>query len=91
MNTDATTRTISALIGLSVFVVALVSGLAVENSGVTILTRAVVALVFGHALGTAVAAAGRVAIREYSHKYRANMPIDEEEMNELEARLAAPR
>ena len=64
MNTDATTRTISALIGLSVFVVALVSGLAVENSGVTILTRAVVALVFGHALGTAVAAAGRVlAIR----------------------------
>lgn len=91
MNTDATTRTISALIALSVFVVAVVSGLAVENSGVTILTRALIALACGQALGIAVAAAARVAIREYSQEYRANAPIDEKEMNELEARLAAPR
>ena len=62
-----------------------------ENSGVTILTRAIVALAFGQALGIAVATVARVAIHEYLAEYRANNPVDESEMNQLEARLSTPQ
>lgn len=91
MSTQAQTRTISAIIAISIFLIALFSGLVVENSGVTILTRAIVALAFGQALGIAVAAVARAAIHEYLDEYRAMKPVDESEMNQLEARLSAPQ
>jgi hypothetical protein len=91
LTTQSQTRTISAIIAISVFLVALFSGLAVENSGVIILTRALIALAFGQALGIAVASVARVAIHEYLGEYRALSPADESEMIQLEARLTAPQ
>ncbi len=91
MTTPQLTKTISTLIALSFFVVALISGLAVENSGVTILTRSIIALVVGQAVGLIVASAARVTIAEYLQQYRDAHPVDETHMNELEARLNSPR
>lgn len=89
MNNTPTTRTISALIALSVFIVAVISGLAVENSGTVVLTRALIALACGQALGFVVAITAQVAVREYWRDFAEQRPIDEGEMNELEARLAS--
>lgn len=76
-----------ALTAFCGFSVAVIGGLAVENDGATILSRALPAMLACYLIGAAMGAAAQVCVREHVENHRENAPVREEEERALDRRL----
>lgn len=76
-----------ALTAFCGFSVAVIGGLAVENDGATILSRALPAMIVCYLAGAAIGAAAQVCVREHTENHRANSPVREAEERTLDRRL----
>ncbi len=71
---DVSTHLVSGVLGLMGFTTALVVGLIAGNSGLVILTRALVALFLCAIVGRLLGAVGEVCVREFVTKYKSDRP-----------------
>ncbi len=69
------------------FAAAVIGGLAVENAGTVILSRAVPSMFICYLAGTLIGMAAQACVREHTENYRRKTPVREEEMHALERRL----
>ncbi|MFI4898267.1 MAG: hypothetical protein ACIARR_10625 [Phycisphaerales bacterium JB059] len=75
MHADSPTRTISAVMGLTAFSLALIAGWAVHNPLDTVLTRAIIAMVVCYAVGQVIGWAASLVVREHLAQHRAANPV----------------
>ncbi|RMH13426.1 MAG: hypothetical protein D6695_04025 [Planctomycetota bacterium] len=89
LSMEPVAKIVAASLGLCGFVVSVISGLAVENMGTSILSRALVVMLVCYWVGMILGTAGRRCIEEFLENYRKQRPVREEEMRALEERLQA--
>lgn len=87
--TESIPRLVGATAGLCGFTVSVVGGLAVENDGGTVLSRALPAMVICYIVGVVLGLAGQRCVQEHVENYRKKRPVREAEMEELERQLDA--
>ena len=75
MSSVETAKVIASIFALAAFAVALIAGLAVQNSPLKVLGTAVLAMVLCHLIGLAVGAVGERVVNEHVSKVRAAEPI----------------
>lgn len=85
--TESIPRLVGSSVGLCGFTVSVLGGLAVENDGGTVLSRALPAMVVCYVVGAVLGLAGQRCVQEHIENYRKNRPVREAEMEELERRL----
>lgn len=68
-------KVISGIMGLTGFVTACAVGIVVGNPGITILWRAIIAMIVCAMIGRVLGAIGEVAVREFITQYKAQRPI----------------
>lgn len=79
MRAETPTKTISAVMGLAAFAIAMIAGWAALNPLDTILSRAIVAMVVCYAVGQVLGWAATKAASEHMTRYRADRPIPKAE------------
>lgn len=68
-------RVIPTIFALTAFATAVYAGLAAGNTGVVVLSRALVAMVVSHLVGIPIASIASFAITEHAKQYRTKNPI----------------
>lgn len=86
-----TSESIPQLVGataaMCAFSIAVLGGLAVENAGTVILSRALPSMVLCYLAGSLIGMAAQACVREHTENYRKKTPVREEEMHALERHL----
>jgi len=75
MHPEPPTKTISAVMGLTAFALAVIAGWAAHNPLSTILTRAIIAMAVCYAVGQILGWAATKLAREYMADFRARNPV----------------
>ena len=75
MHPETPAKTISAVMGLTAFALAVIAGWAAQNPLATILTRAIIAMAICYAVGQILGWVATKVAREYMASYRAQNPI----------------
>lgn len=69
------TKLISTALALAAFLVAIISGLAADNAGTTILLQAIISMIVCQVLGLAIGGVAERVIREHTDRYKQENPI----------------
>lgn len=78
---------VGASAAMCAFSVAVIGGLAVENAGTVILSRAMPSMLVGFVAGTLIGMVAQACVREHTENYRKKTPVRENEMHALERHL----
>ncbi|MBX3322817.1 MAG: hypothetical protein KF757_07480 [Phycisphaeraceae bacterium] len=87
MHSEPIVQPIAAMIALAGFVVAILGGLAVDNSGIIVLQRGLLAMAFCYAVGMAIGWSANIAIIEFLEDYRDQRPVRQQEALDLHREL----